>query len=293
MIRDRNGPPENAVQVREVNHRVEPPPERVIEFDLSLENRLDRSLAVLRTWNRCRFNGVDVATGDYAKIHANTGGYRAIAAGAQSAISLRVPLSREALEKVETRRTDDDLEYQLTSELTVALIQDGQPPILGAPWLARATRTARSTNISGEIPRSKWIDYLSQMGWEETLIVEIPAQRLRGRSPGAVNRYKEALDLHRQGNYRKALAACRDAFEALAWRYSEKEADRPDMKMLRKYFDDTEKGDRLDAILERFQRFLHLGRHEQAADKGIEINREDSLFALHLTAGMLRYIETS
>lgn len=287
-----DGPPRHALPVRSVSYRVEPPPDRIIEFQLTVQNRLDRPLTILSTRSRCRLNNVTVAKGEFSDMFFSMNGFRAIAPQEEGRVDLRVPLSREALERIEGRRADGDLAYRVQCGLLTAAVLETEPPSLGVPWRTYATTDPSDTELAGEIARSKWIDYLKQMEWEETLIIELPARRLRGRSPKALERYEEALQLHRQGNYRKALAACRDAFEALAWRHTEKGAKKPDMKALRQFFDEGEKGDYLDATLTSFQDFLHLGRHEQSVEKGIEVTRADSLMALHLTAGILRYLES-
>lgn len=95
------GPPDHPLPVRNIGHRVESPPDRVIKFQLTVQNRWERPLTILRIWKRCRFNNVTVGTGEFAETYFSMDGFKALAPQEEDRVDLRIPLSREALERIE------------------------------------------------------------------------------------------------------------------------------------------------------------------------------------------------
>lgn len=279
--------PANALVVRRIDYRAHGPPNRALSFELSADNTLEHPIAVLGDWTQCKFQGRAVAEGRMVKTY-HTGGYSVLEEGG-CRLDVRVPLSRETLEHVENKREGEDLEYDLSVDLYVARVSTTGETNIGAPWKVVLAQSQHGHSLEGEFPQSDWLDLLKGLGWEETLLVEIPARRLRHRSPQAMNRYREALNHHRRGNWRKSLAACREVFEALAWRHTDDEATEPDMRTLRNYFPDNRKGETINSTLKELAEFLHLGRHVQNMEANIDIERKDSVLALNITAGVLRY----
>lgn len=280
-------PSASALIVRNVEYRAYGPPNRGLSFELEVDNRIDQPLVVLGDWTKCRFLTTTVAEGQMVKVYYS-GGY-AIVEEDGCRLDIRVPLSRETLEYVEDRREGESLDYELNVDLYVATAIKDDESSMGVPWTINLAESQHEYSIEGTIPQSRWLELLERTGWEETLLVEIPARRLRHRSPEAMNRYREALNHHRRGNWRKSLAACREVFEALAWRYTDDEATEPDMPKLRNYFPDNRKGDTINVTLKELGEFLHLGRHVQNMEEKIDIEKKDSVLALNITAGVLRY----
>jgi hypothetical protein len=200
-----------------------------------------------------------------------------------------VPLSREAISLIEDRRTGD-VEYAISAYLMVAPVVGEETPVLGIPH--GAVVVGRFGNSFGreKIPRSQWLELLQSMGWDETLLIELP-YRLSGRAhPVATSRWEEAMQHYRQGDWEETLAACRKVFEMLAYEKTAEGSAQPDMRRLREWFEPSDKGNHLNEMLTAFGKFLHLARHQQSPTSGIRIGKDDAMLALTTTAALLRYL---
>lgn len=200
------------------------------------------------------------------------------------------PMSTAVLRAINDGRGGGDVTYALTITAVVAPVLAEKSGALGVPWKINIVEHDYDSAVKGVIPQSSWVDMMRVLGWDETELVEMPVGRLRGRFPRAYEAYIEATEHHRRGNWRKCLASCREVFEAMAWTQMPKGSTTVDMTALRGLFDPSSKGDKLDQVVKVFGEYLHLGRHAQSEDVGIEITRSDSMLALHLTAGVLRHL---
>ncbi len=75
-----------------------------------------------------------------------------------------------------------------------------------------------TTTLPHTIPQSEWVRILSQMGYQRTLLLEVPVPD-SGNAPemaGAVEFLAEAQRQMIEGHYRQAVGSCRDALEQLA-----------------------------------------------------------------------------
>lgn len=272
-------------------HRVrgEALPDRRIIFELELRNNTTNPLVVLKSDVRVSINNVQVADGDLLRVHFALVRPAILAPGEEHASAeFNVPLSREALRMIEERRSGD-VEYSIYASLRVAPVIEGEISTLGVPH--GANLLARFGNgLRDRIPQSQWLELLLSMGWDETLVVELPYS-LAGRShPVALQRWEEAVEHYRLGDWEDTLAACRRVFEMLALEKTPEGVVRPDMRRLREWFDPSKKGDHLDDMLKSLADFLHLGRHQHALSSGIKIGRGDAMLALSMTAAVLRYV---
>lgn len=264
------------------------PPHSHLVFSFQLYNDSDVDRCVLRTWARCILGDELVAEGDLLRVSYAPAFYAIIASRSSHPAEIYVPLSRVALAKIEDRRGGIDLKYRLYLHVTMAPIIVGEPPSLGAPWEEMVSTSRHNGAIEDRIPQSDWLRHLERLGWDETWLVELPVGRLKSICPQATKLFEEAQGHYRMGDWRKTLASCNDILEALAWTKTDSGASQADLTKLRLFFDETRKGDALNGTLKEFRTLLHLGRHQQTPD--VEITRADAMFALHFTAGFIRYI---
>lgn len=270
--------------------RAEAPPDRRLIFELELRNSTPNPLVVLRSDVRVAINNVQVADGDLLRVHFALVSPAILAPGQEHApAEFNVPLSREALSLIEERRAGD-VTYAIDAYLRVAPVIEGETSTLGVPRGANLIARFGNSFVRDRIPQSQWLELLRNMGWDETLMVELPYKRSGRPHPVALQRWEEAVEHYRSGDWEDTLAACRRVFEMLALEKSPEDSVHPDMRRLREWFDPSKKGDHLNEMLKKFADFLHLGRHQQAPISGIKIAREDAMLALSMTAAILRYV---
>ncbi len=274
----------NALSLQVNGFRTHGPPARSLDFEVSVKSRFEEPVVILGSRVRVLLGDFEVAEGDLLYSHHAPAKGSAIPAGGEFTATVKAPLSREAIDLVERQRVGD-LEYSIDASLTLAPLHAGPPEAIGKPWLQYVESRGRQ-----RIAQSEWVKYLRQLGWDETTLFELPAGRASYASPAAQKRWDEAVEHYRRGNWEDTLVSCRKLFEALAAAKSDANADRPDPRKLREYFDTTDKGNTLNEMQKQFTQFLHLGRHDQMPQSGIQIDRKDALLALTISAGLLRYM---
>jgi hypothetical protein len=268
--------------------RVEGPTNpRKLVFDLEVTNRTTESLVVLGSSIEVTLNNINVGEGDFFHSHHALARGFVIGPSHEGSGHIDVPLSRETISYVEDARTGD-VEYRIHGTVVVATLNLGPPETLGKPRESPVSRRL-GDDIKNVIPRSEWVRYLAQMGWDETILFELRA-RTTALYPGVTKRWEEAVDQFRNHRWEDTLYACRKVFEAFAAIKTPDTEKKPNPLLLREFFEANDKGKHLDGSLRNFNEFLHLGRHEQLSTKGIQISREDALLALTITGGYFRYM---
>jgi hypothetical protein len=170
----------------------------------------------------------------------------------------------------------------------LAPVIETDPETLGRPWLQPAVNRY-SSSIRDVIPVSEWLKHLRSLGWDETLLFELPAGLPSQSYPPAQGRLEEAISHYRSGNWEETMISCRKVFEALAAAKTEGD-QRPDLRKLREFFEPGEKGDITNEILHRFGKFLHLARHEHSTNAPVKISRSDALLSLEIASAFLRFV---
>lgn len=277
------------IQLQFGDIKVKSAPQREIEFDIILTHSYSFNLIPVNSDVSLRLQGWDIVRGPYLEYSRKRVDPAVLPPGDPTFGHLRFPLQLEALRWVEEYRAGKDLEYELTPIIR-AFTQDPKTGELGGPFDCHA-ESRGNTRISGRIPQSDWVRYLNQLGFSESVLVELPLFANNARFPAARARFDEATDHLRRGEWDAAMASCRKMFEALAGAKGSDRSERPNPKLLREFFDSTDKGEALNALLESLTAFLHLARHEQGAESGIRITAADAHVAVVFSGELLRYCE--
>ena len=170
----------------------------------------------------------------------------------------------------------------------------GSPEVEGIKTLGVPFETTfegeRKDSFDYIIPQSEWIKLLRNLAWSELEIVELPSSRLRSVPPleRASNRFKDAQECYRRGDWEATMLNCRKAYEAIVQDHTSTNDMSQADQVFRDLIDESEKADRIKRIAKSVDNFLHLGRHENLPD--ISIKRADSQLALLLTGALLKYL---
>lgn len=273
--------PKHSLEARVNEVRSSGAPDRRLIFDVELRNHTDERLVVLNSEVTVSLGDWRIAEGDLLRLHFALVASPVVDPGSGHLVGeLSVPVTREALGFIEERRSGD-VEYSISIYLRIAPIGDDER--IGLPrQVSLELRKSRD-----RIPLSTWLSLLRAWGWDETTLIELPRGSTAHTHPVAVTRWEEAVEQYRAGNWEDVLGSCRKCLEALALEKTPGHPTKPDMKRLADYFDDPEKSKHLDPMLKELSGFLHLGRHQQVSTR---ITRRDALFALSMTASLLKYI---
>jgi hypothetical protein len=176
-----------------------------------------------------------------------------------------------------------------SGELLVSQVVGTGTAALGVPELARLEVRCGGAGHDGRMPQSRWLELLRTLGWDETVLIELPFNWRPHLHPLAFRRWEEGVEHFRAGAWEDTLVSCRRVLEMLALEHSP--AGEPArMKRMRQHFDESEKGDILDRLVMQLSSFCHLGRHEQPTSSGVRVTRADAMLALTTAGSVLRYL---
>ncbi len=265
------------------------PPRRRLLIQLEVRRACTEPLVLLRSDIRVSLQDLGVASGDLLTVRLPLIGPAVLPGGGAPMIAVvEVPLGHDALAMVEARRTGD-LEFAVSGELLVAPVVESGEGRLGVPEQARLEVRCGGWSREGRLPRSRWLELLGALGWDETLLIELPFSERPQLHPMALRRWQEGVEHFRAGDWDATLAACRRALEMLALEHTP-EGERVRMTRIRHHFDESARGEILDRLVMQLSAFCHLGRHERPAASGVRVTRADALLALTTAGSILRYL---
>jgi hypothetical protein len=265
------------------------PPQREMTFEVILSHSYGFNLIPIYSDVSLRLQGWDVIRGSFLEYSRPRVDPAVIPPGEPTYGKFRFPMKLEALHWVEEYRKGKDLDYVLTPIIR-AFVQDPETKVLTGPFDCHGELRG-NTQIAGRIPQSDWVRYLNQLGFSESVLVELPVFANNSRFPAAKGRFDEATEHLRRGEWDAAMASCRKMFEALAASKTTDLTTRPDLRLLRNFFDATPKGDALNHIVEALTELLHLARHEQGLESGVLMTALDAHAAVVFSGELLRYCE--
>lgn len=141
-----------------------------------------------------------------------------------------------------------------------------------------------------EVPRSKWLDTLEEMGYSKDYAVDIPLPRLPKTSviSPVLPRLQRAWEHFENGKDRETLAACWEAMEVLAKKQGGRQPGQNEFAQMLRGIGHQEKARRIADALRYWTDLLHLGRHEQTPS--VEVDHRDAEFALIVTHACFAYL---
>jgi hypothetical protein len=250
----------------------------ILRVDISMPGRppddtatISEITGILRVRDR---NGVEHHLGrflpkDGARIIHSSG------IASQSEEFLAIELSRGALEAIETVRSGAGLSFSV---------------ILAGIASVKAGRRQVSHADLHSVNQGTWIELLSQMGYEDTMLIEVPIPDKSSRPElRKALSYLEAARLAvLQNRNRDAVASCRDVLEALG-------ATRGDLEDPVKDDDGgfgkrraQGKEERYRGVLRSIFRLTHLAKHGDETAQNVTWDRQDAIAVVSAVAGLLQ-----
>jgi hypothetical protein len=142
-----------------------------------------------------------------------------------------------------------------------------------------------------EIPKSKWLEILKDLGYGEFHLAEIPLPQIKKVKAldACLRHVQRAWEHFLDGSDREAMAACHDAFEWIAKHYVNPNS-KPDQNAFTNILSGTahpEKVKAISQVLARCADLTQLGRHEHKPS--VELEHRDAEFAILLTHASVAY----
>lgn len=222
-------------------------------------------------------------------------------------ILMSVDLTRAQLEEIERRRSGGDLTFALllrgscTHWFSPLFDAEGKEKPLGNVAVAtifhEVGRTVRQPLKASEqlvpVPQGEWVRVLGEMGYQRTLLLEIPileetSQPELARASASLKEAQKALLL---GHYRDVVGKCRDVFEHL-WKYLGVKPGDIDTGAI---FRDLQKLDlhgRFGVLMRAAYVVTHVAHHNDEAALRLVPTYDDAMELLTITAAMLRKVST-
>lgn len=267
------------------------PPNRRVELRCEIRNQTHIDICILNAWMRVELlNDVNLAEGSLFYSMHNLVDPATIPAGQQGLGAIVIPLSDNILAHIEKIRTGGDVTFRIYSKLLVSSISKKENmSLLGVPYEAQFENKG-SVSVDYTIPQSEWIKILRALGWSELQAFEIPSAKLKA-IPGlqrSLDRFNDAQECHRRGDWDESMVNCRKAFEAMIKDATREEDLTKAAQAFAGIIGNEQKADKFNKMVIALGNFLHLARHEQLAP--VQMRQTDSLLALHLTGAMLSYL---
>lgn len=190
----------------------------------------------------------------------------------EQAGQLRVELNSSRLEAIEAARGGGDL--RITFELW-GLVQ-------------RDSRVVQArADLEYSIPQSEWTRALSEMGYQERLLLELPVPSSNAPEDlaRAVDDIRNAQQSMISGEYRDVVAKCRHALELLDHVLASSESELPPFSW--QPSTDEDHNARLRRLRTSLKNVTHPAHHSDARSGGIEYTRRDAVLALSMTVALL------
>lgn len=144
----------------------------------------------------------------------------------------------------------------------------------------------RDASDSYQLNQSGWIDILRQMGYGETMLIEVPVTDGIGKTTEYLAAAQKAIGL---GHYREAVGACRDVLEALSMGVGDSDERDSDFTALFANTRTKDKQARLRVLRKALKILTHPARHVDEVTVPFDWNREDAVSAIAATAALLRW----
>jgi hypothetical protein len=131
---------------------------------------------------------------------------------------LHVPITDEQIKFLEDARAGGALQLILILEGMAAVHYSSAdadaPPLLGVQSVRNVSMAGKQVTIG----REQWLGILAALGGERRRLVELPELRLPrhdARWAACLQAFDRAVRSHREGEYERAIADCREVFEGV------------------------------------------------------------------------------
>lgn len=274
-----------------IRHYAEPPPQRKLVLTCNVTNSASFDICILDTWIRVEaLNGLLLTEGKIFQAMHNRVDPAIIPAGKQGLGAFHIELPTQVIHHIEQRRAGGDVQFKLSSRVIVSEVAASNDlATLKPPYETQFGNTG-SVYLDYLIPQSEWVKLLKGLAWSELEILELPTGKLRTvpQLARALERFTDAQQNYRNGDWEETMLNCRKAFEAIVQdvtgEFNMSKAHQVYVSLL----GEGEKTERFDKLAKHLGDFLHLGRHENPIH--ISIKRADAELSLILTGALLTYL---
>lgn len=197
---------------------------------------------------------------------------------ATGSITLEIELDAGRIEAIERIRLGGDLFFKLT--------------LYGSAYGGGDTHSRAVQDVLHfRANQSSWIEILDQMGYRQTMLLEIPVAggEISPQLSEAAKHLQTAQAHLLRGHFRDAVGACRDVMELLSAALTDEEGQLPGT--IKAWFDDTRsmgKGERLRIVRRALKVLAHPARHADQVATSIEWGPTDARAAIIMAAALLQ-----
>ncbi len=190
-------------------------------------------------------------------------------------VGLELELDGTRLEAIERLRLGGKVKFSLD--------------VMGLAHLADGRIVPVRAKLDYEVPQSRWVEILEEMGYRRTMLLEIP---MPAREESAsLEKVAEHLQSARQhllnGRFRDAVAACRDVLESLAAELHDEE-EMKNVSFAR--LPGKNKQERLRVLRKALISLAHAAKHSDSAAASIEWNYLDAQCMVIMAASVVRMV---
>ena len=196
----------------------------------------------------------------------------------RSEATLYLDLDHHKINIVEELRKGGDFIFKLDTHVLYSKEEeDGRQRF--SYGLIRVQSSSHKEDL--EIPQSKWVRMLEDMGYARFRVIELPIpEPPKGTSiDKSIGYLKEALRSFHEGDYDDVLSNCRKAINQ-----AEKILNKEELGRILKSSSKTEK---VSGIRAKIKDFTQLGPHISIDTK---VDQRDAELALHCTTSLMRYL---
>ncbi len=203
-----------------------------------------------------------------------------------------VDADHSLLHRVEAERKGRDVVMRLEIDAVAVTRKSGSDPTPIAVVSGQVSDEGRPNSCAIEIPKSRWLEILKEVGYGEFHMAEIPLPSIRkGKALDAsLQHLQRAWEHFLNGSDREAMAACYDALEWIA-KHLGNANSKPDQNVfsnILKGLGHIEKVTSVARVLSQCASLSHLGRHEHKPS--VELEHRDAELAILLTHACIAYL---
>jgi len=189
-------------------------------------------------------------------------------------LSLGIDLDLRRLDAVERLRAGGHLVFHAT--------------VRGRVRRAAATgqlEKISTTQTTLRVNAGTWLEVLARVGYRETLLIEVPIPDAEDVLATPIDRLKKARSAFDRGDWREAVAGCRNALETLETALGDKGILDPASK-------DRSKHERYRHLRRQLLPLCHSAKHDDEVTERFVWDREDALALLTSVSAVLQRYRT-
>lgn len=192
--------------------------------------------------------------------------------------TLHLDLTHHTIAVAEEIRKGGDVRLILETQVLYSRKRkDGREELTHTNVTIKSPAPPHSDHI--EIPQSKWVKMLDEMGYARFKVIELPIpEPPKGTDiDKSLKHLEKGLKSFYEGDYDVVLGNCRKAIEQLSRKLSEEK--------LAGLLESESKAEKIWSIRAKLKDFTNLGAHA-----GTKVDQRDAEIALHCTMSLIRYM---